>query len=83
MFVAPVADVPTAALPFLSLDRTVFLLILLLDPVDGTMSAGFVRFQVGTRNNYTFKQKLTSSNIEGNCPALAAISSAGWFAGRR
>jgi len=45
--VTPVADVTTAALPFLSFDGTVFLLVLLFDPVDGTMSAGFVCFQVG------------------------------------
>ena len=47
--VPPVSNVTTTALPFLSFDRSVLLLVLLLDPVDGAMSAGFVRFQVGTK----------------------------------
>ena len=57
--VAPIADVTTAAFPLFALHGAILLLVLLFDPVDGTMSARFVRFQVRTKiGNYFEKEHL-------------------------
>ena len=53
--VTPVSNVLLTCLPLLTLDGTILRLVLLLDPVDGTMSSILLRLRIVTDNKNSDK----------------------------
>ena len=58
--IAPITDILLTGLPLLPLDSPILLLVLLLDPVDGSMSAILLSFRIITTEK---KQNKTSEHL--------------------
>ena len=54
--IAPITDVLLTSLPYLTLDRAILLLILLIDPVDGAMCSILLRLSIVTKINQQQQQ---------------------------